>query len=451
MRILSKPIVLFFLYAFILTQATRGDNESIGGSGDAYPYIIRPNIADTSPYDSTKDYFSITAVSWFVNQQGNWLKSKQASGTVQIKANSTVFNFPLGSFALAKGAKTAPIFNYPLLPTTPFDGSPITIQASITGMKQNTVLGGILQELATEAMSYATTSLGSLSLSTAYPGLSQLSTAANDISSTLVTKMGQNAVPIFDAQSGISITLGTEDLKGDVFYVLLYKGRRLNNVDLGIDSDNISVLEKGNRLSDGAWILFRVAKEETYAGARPWTVPSQQAIRQLKLQMTTYNDTYKTDHTAGETLSKALENTSQGTGKTLGDQFVFVINLIQSDNALSSAQSLQEAIRVNAYLDWAKAAIAQSNPRVFFDNVAAIEGATPAPATVASATKAIQNLAMKTQQANSDKYGKITISDELASKTVNLSQVKMQKLQDLAVLRVQALDARKAISTLNAR
>lgn len=363
------------LASFIMASAlpAPGDGPVDAGSGEPKPYIIRPD-SSAEPFDDKTTYFSITAVSWRVNAQGNWLKSKQASGSVTIICNGSTFNFPLGSYDLTKGQRTAGIFGAPLLPTTPWDGSAITLQGFLTGMKQNTLLGNILQELATDALNYGSTAAGTLALSSAYPGLSQLSRSANNISSSLVQKMAEKTVPIFDPKTGISIGLGKDDLKGDLFYVLLYKGRILKDSELTIGPDKLSVLENLNPLSDGAWILLQVTKESLYAGARPWTEPSRHAIRELTVEMTRY----QRDPSLGAGLKKGLETTPQGAGKSLGDQFVFVYNLIDADKALTFSQAEHEELNFIAYLDFARLALQNSNPKLFFDGVEGLEGKNPA-------------------------------------------------------------------------
>ena len=406
----------------VLVTTESGAKPADAGSGESHPYIIRPD-GSAQPFDSSKSYFSVTAVSWFVNKQGNWLKSELASGSVSIKCNGTTFNFPLGSFTLAKQAKTAPIFDQPLLPTTPFDGSTITIQAFLTGMKQDTVLGSLLKQLASDAMNYGNTALGTLALSSAYPGLSQLSSSANNVASSLVQQLGKKTVPIFDAGNGISLTLGPGELKGNLFYVLLYKGRTLNGHDLKMAPDNLSVLEEGNRLSDGAWILFEVAKGDLYAGPRPWTDARRLAINELRVQMTRYWN----DQNIGADLKKALETTPQGAGKSLGDRFVYVSNLVEADKALTYDQLLQEELSVNEYVDLARRAIQSSNPKLFFVGADGLEGKTNvSPEALNELTKAVE----KAVQAQAHAPHPISPPKQVAAQVVTLQARKNQALAE---------------------
>lgn len=431
---ISRGLLTIGLFAIVQGTSTRAtDGNAIGGTGDVAPYILRTTAVDKVPFDKEKNYVRIDAVSWFVNKQGSCMKSVIASGTVALKVDESPYSFPLGSFTLEKGAKSSPIFEMPLIPTTPWDGSPISIFANLTAMKNNTKFGSLLQSLAVAAVNYGSMAMDSSSLLTAYPGLSQISATLTGTAEEIVQQQGIGKVPIFDNESGAGITIQSENLYGNETYILLYKGRPLVQSNLRIEVGGLTgipeVVENGKPLRDGAWILFRIAREDYFAGARPWSGDLERAKAQLKVQMTIF----KSDPTAGKSILNALQLTSDhGGGKpqTLGDQFNFIGNLIGQDMALTPNQRLQELTIANLYPVIAEKAIQKANPDDFFKNIAILEnganGTNIPQATVTTVFRMATDQAMSLKQNWGTNFNGLVVNRDFVARTVDLQAVKAE-------------------------
>jgi hypothetical protein len=440
---MKKPFIICIALALGVTYFTHSAQgqptpDAAGGNGDASYYVLRNAATDNTKFDQQNDYVRIDAVSWFVNKQGNWIKSVVASGSVSITVDGTAYSFPLGGFALAKGAKTAPIFELPLIPTTPWDGSPITFGAKLVGVRNDTTFGAILQQLANTAVSYGSSALGTASFLTAYPGLSQVSSSLTQTADSLVQKLGADQVPIFDATSGIAATLYSQELYGNQFFILFYKGHKLDQSSLNIstnDSGVQEVLENGKELQDGAWILFRVTREDDYAGPRPWTDQLNQALNQLNVQMKLFQAA--PDPTTGDTIINSLQNTGQNTGKpqSLGDQFTFIGNLINQDMALTEKQRLAELTRVGLYPTLAKKAIQNNNADNFFNDVATLENPAQTANPPAFITNAIAEVVAKQanvlKQSFATNFLNVSVTPSFISSTLNLNAEKVAHLNNL--------------------
>ncbi|HEX3625144.1 MAG TPA: hypothetical protein VH280_06950 [Verrucomicrobiae bacterium] len=438
---MKKPFIVCLVLvlgagSFIHSARGQSTPAASGGNGDASYYILRNTSGDNTKFDQQNDYVRIDAVSWFVNKQGNWIKSVIASGSVSITVDGTAYSFPLGGYALAKGAKTAPIFELPLIPTTPWDGSPITFGAKLVGLRNDTTFGAILQQLANTAVSYGSAALGTASFMTAYPGLSQVSSSLTQTADSLVQKLGSDEVPIFDQTSGIAATLYSQELYGNQFFILFYKGRQLDQSRLDIstnDSGVQEVLENGKKLQDGAWILFRVTRENNYAGPRPWTDQLNQALNQLDVQM----KLFQADPTTGDTVIKSLQNTGQNTGKpqSLGDQFTFIGNLINQDMALTEKQRLAELTRVGLYPTFAKKAIQGNNAEGFFNDVATLENPGQTASVPALTTNVLAQVVAKTAKVFKLNFAtnflNVAVTPSFISSTLNLNAAKISHLNTL--------------------
>jgi hypothetical protein len=138
-----------------------------------------------------------------------------------------------------------------------------------------------------------------------------------------------------------------------------------------------------------------------------------------------------------------------GTGKTLADQFVYCINSIQNDKALTSDQALKESIRVSFYLEFARKAIAASNPMAFFDNVDILEGRKPpSPEFLASNSGTVQTSAGGTIDPRlplppSNLH--IVESTIDPQSVISLPTEKKQAAEELDAVRAQALSARQRL------
>src|SRR5438552_1887194 len=115
-----------FVAERILNMATEA------GNGDHHVYKIVPN-SDPNAAKLTPGlhYLGVDAVAWFINKQNSWFANRMASGTLQITLSSGLetYHCALGTFELKGGAKTAPVFDAPMLPDRNFIGGPITFNA----------------------------------------------------------------------------------------------------------------------------------------------------------------------------------------------------------------------------------------------------------------------------------------------------------------------------------
>ncbi|HNT56170.1 MAG TPA: hypothetical protein PKG95_15740, partial [Anaerolineaceae bacterium] len=120
------------------------------GKGEHHYYLIkRPaeNPNDTAEIEARKHYLGIDAVRWFVNKQGTILTNRIASGTVHVSLANETYDAGLGLYQLEGGARTAPIFDRPVLPNRIYPGDKITLRIYMRAIQQDTLLGGLLREM----------------------------------------------------------------------------------------------------------------------------------------------------------------------------------------------------------------------------------------------------------------------------------------------------------------
>ena len=118
------------------------------GKGDHHVYRIMPSdMSDQTVLTAGSHYIGVDAVAWFINKADGWFTSSMASGTLDIRLSSGLekYQAALGTFELKGGAKVAPVFERPILPDRNFRGGPITIAASLTALKKDTVVAGLLK------------------------------------------------------------------------------------------------------------------------------------------------------------------------------------------------------------------------------------------------------------------------------------------------------------------
>jgi len=118
------------------------------GKGEHHVYCILPQTpTDQNSIKKNENYVGIDAAAWFINKDDSWLSKFMASGTLEIGLAGGLekYQVALGTFELRGGAKTAPVFNKPVLPDRNYRGGPVTLTASLTAIKSDTVVAGMLK------------------------------------------------------------------------------------------------------------------------------------------------------------------------------------------------------------------------------------------------------------------------------------------------------------------
>jgi hypothetical protein len=196
-----------------------------------------------------------------------------ASGTLDIKlaGGLEIYQAALGTFELKGGSKTAPVFDRPVLPDRNYRGGVLTFAASLTAIKKDTAIAGLLKSAADASLGVAAAMVDTATLA----GPTRLLAAAGSdiiggVRSLLNT--GEKREPLFDF-SGLEFTLRADDIMGPRLYLLLHRGTELDEQQLQVQkSGQLQLPFYGTApLDDGAWLLLRVRRSDEYSGGvRDW-------------------------------------------------------------------------------------------------------------------------------------------------------------------------------------
>jgi hypothetical protein len=88
------------------------------GEGNNQRFILTPqnDKSNKTIIQEGKDYLSVSAVMWYINQQGNFFSNHMVAGALEFSINGQNYSTVLGSYHLNHGQKTAPIFDQPIVP-----------------------------------------------------------------------------------------------------------------------------------------------------------------------------------------------------------------------------------------------------------------------------------------------------------------------------------------------
>jgi hypothetical protein len=305
------------------------------GEGDNFLYrLVPPGQSPQRPLSRDEDYVAVDAASWFINKDSSWFKKRTASGTMTIALAGGLeqYHAALGTFELQDGARTAPVFDRPLLPDRRYRGGPLTFAVTLTSLERDTAFASVLKSAASASLNI----VGGMVETATLAGPQQILGAAG---SELVRGIGAALAnsapgrePLFGSE-GMEATLQPADLEFPVTYLLFHRGSRLDakKLKVGVQGQVSQVEHDGARLEDGAWMLLRLRKESSYRGVRPW----DESAEKLRANVANLVD----DAAAGVlTRADALDQLRPGgEGRTtLFDELTALRRTIRDDGVLTS-------------------------------------------------------------------------------------------------------------------
>lgn len=334
------------------------------GKGEHHVYRIVPTSTDTAKLEAGKHYVGIDAVAWYINKQSNWFTDRISSGTLDIKLASGLekYQAALGTFELKGGAKYAPVFERPVLPDRNYRGGVITLAASLTSIKKNTAIGGMLMSAASASLNV----VAGMVQTAAITGPAKLLTAAGEDLiggvKKVLSETGEKREPLFDF-SGLEYTVQPDAVVGPQIFLLLHRGATLTEKDLTVKSEGQLLLPfyKGALLDDGAWLLLRLRRSSAYSGVRDW----YDAARGLRAKLSNLVSDVGSGAVTKEDALKKLKPSAGG--DTLFDEYAKLRSIIQNDGVLAELEAGAYVGQLKAALDAAQKAITQSDP-VLFNN-----------------------------------------------------------------------------------
>ncbi|AGP37432.1 caspase family protein [Sorangium cellulosum] len=325
------------------------------GEGDYRYYTIQPG-GDDGPLLPHQHYLGVDAVAWFLNREDGWFSKWTASGTLEISLVGGLerYQAALGAFELQGSARTAPVFDRPVLPDRNYRGGPITLSVSLFALRRDTALAGLLKGAASASLGIVAGMVETASL--AGPQLVLGAAGASLIGgvSQLLTSAPGGAEHLL-GQGGLEVTLSPEQVRGPMTYVLFHRGTPLDPARLAVGASGALTypLHDGRELADGAWILVRLRRSARYAGARGWF----DRERALRAAVENLVDDVRT---GAVDAAEALPRLRPGAGgaETLFDDLRALRQIIQLDGAIHEAEAKERVAGLVKRFADARAAVA---------------------------------------------------------------------------------------------
>jgi hypothetical protein len=341
------------------------------GKGEHHVYRIASGQRDGIQLSPGSHYVGVDAVAWFINKESSFFEKRIASGTldIQLAGGSERYQAALGTYDLKGGAKIAPVFERPVLPDRNYRGGNITFSATITAIKRDTVVGGMLKSAANASLGIVA---GMVQTATLTGPAKLLSAAGDDLIAGVKRVLNDTAdkrEPFFDF-TGLEYTVKPNTVDSSTQYLLLHRGSDL-------DESLLSIVKKGQLelpqyegavLDDGVWLLLRLRRSEQYPGFREW-FDQEKALRSKVSALV--------DDVKSQVLSKdealARLRPSPGGDSTLFDEFSRLRALIQTDGVIAEKEALAHVVALRTVIDTARRAIAESKPAEFKTTLSTIK------------------------------------------------------------------------------
>jgi hypothetical protein len=352
----------FCLLVFVVVSSASAANAQRAGKGSYQPKILPPPVAAPSTVVDNQSfvghYLRLEASTWFMNDQGNVLRDKTVSGTLDIHLGEETYQVVLGTYELSGGNQTAPVFNKAILDYRAYAVGDLRLVVFLKGIKKDRLLGALLKNIATSAIGIAGEKIGTLTTL----GFSSVLTGAGQelfkgVQDTL--KNGESPYPIFEEGGGLDFTIPRTELVGREKFYLAYKGDDISNKQVRVQNNGQGVydvtIDNGVPLRQGAWILFRIVREDSYGNQRPWQ-PKAEAVRgDLDDLMQNWRLGAKTKQEVATTLNPTLR------GETLADKVLAVRAEIRADGVLTPTEKTSQAGKLVALLEVAQDAAKVDN------------------------------------------------------------------------------------------
>jgi hypothetical protein len=333
--------------AMQITKAGAGDHNVY------YPLKAHDvNPADTAPFEARKQYIGIDAVRWYLNEQGNLFHNRMASGTFEISLENETYSGGLGTYELKGQARTAPVFDLPILNNRVFRGGRISIKVYVKAIEDDTLLGSLLRDMSKASIGVLS---GAISAATATGPLAALLTISGNLVAGVkkILEEGSRPVTVLEP-SGVSLNVPLTELKGAQNYVLIHRGAVLKQAGLEVTQQGavVDVLYEGQPLQDGAWILLRLRREDSYGDPRPWDKAAEEAREAIDGLL----DSVRLGSASPDSAQKALSPGTPGS-PSVYDKVMSVVNQVRADYALAEREAIKIAGGLIGLLGVAKKAI----------------------------------------------------------------------------------------------
>jgi hypothetical protein len=333
------------------------------GKGEHHIYRIKTSADDTKDkgLEAEKHYLGIDAVAWFINKESSWFSSRMASGTLDITLAGGLerYQAALGVFDLAGGAKTAPVFDRPILPDRRYRGGPIVVSASLSGAKKDTALSSMLKSAAGASLGVLS---GMVQTATIVGPAKLLEAAGQDLVSGVKKVLSESAEkrePLFDF-AGLELSIQPGELGHDETYFLFHRGTELNSNKLTVDRNGqLFVPVLGSQpLDDGAWLLLRFRKSTEYSGVREWF----DVATRWRNKLAALVDDVGFKIVSKDAALKRLRPTTSG-DQTLFDEYSQLRTMVITDGVLTEAEASTRAGLLRAALQATVNAVQSDAPR----------------------------------------------------------------------------------------
>jgi hypothetical protein len=338
------------------------------GKGEHRVYAIKdPSPGDSGRLTAMNHYIGVDAVAWYINKKSSWFTERMASGTLEIRlaGGLETYQVALGTFELDGGSRLAPVFDRSVLPDRNYRGGDITFAASLTAIKRDTVIAGLLKSAANASLGVTAGMVDTAGLT----GPARLlSIAGSEIIGgvrTLLQDTGEKREPLFSF-SGLEFALKPESVVGPRNYILLHRGTPLAERNLSISSSGHLQMPLYNNapLEDGAWLLLRIRRSDEYSGVRDWF----EATREFRLRVNALVDDTASGFLPKEEALREFQPSQLG-DRTLLDTFVQLRGIIGNDGVLAEREAWFHIGQLRVRLDAARTAIASENRKVYYDAV----------------------------------------------------------------------------------
>lgn len=351
------------------------------GKGEHHVYKIIPkDSTDQAKLTARSHYLGIDAVAWFANKASSFWSDRMASGTIDIKLSGGIEHYQaaLGTFDLKDGARTAPVFQRPVLPDRNYRGGPITLTASLTAIKKDTVVASMLKSAANASLGIIAGMVETASIS---GPAKLLSAAGEDLIGgvkKLLTDTAEKREPLFDF-AGLELTLQPSEIVGSVVYILLHRGALLdeNSLEVRRHSQLLLPFHMNAPLDDGAWLLLALRRSDEYSGVREW----QDAVRDLRGKIRDLVNDASAGFVSKEEALARLQPSVSG-GATLFDEFARLRTIITNDGVLTEREAGFQIGVLWTMLTSARDSLKASDKNIFEDalervKVSFTEGRSP--------------------------------------------------------------------------
>jgi hypothetical protein len=352
------------------------------GRGEHHFYTIIPEGGnDQEKLTAGSHYIGVDALSWFVNKTSYWFLDRMASGTLDIKMSGTTEDYPvaLGRFHRPEKARIAHVFEKPVLSDRNYRGGPISLSASLYGVRKEPVVNAVLKSAAIASLGIVA---GMVETATVNGPVGILAAAGKDITTNVQKMLADSSLKsetLFDF-SLMDCFIRPESMTGPEIFVLFHRGSGLDesrlSVNYGVDVDKNPGLSAKRQseilmpyyndspLEDGAWLLIRLRRSDEYSGARSWLAN----VGKLREEITKLVNDVKSGLKTKEDGLAQFKPSATG-NETILDEFFRLRSIICSDGVLTEREAGAQVGLLYVSLIAGRDAIKKLNPKIMTETI----------------------------------------------------------------------------------